>query len=323
MDQEYERRIKATYAERRRRARETASGLHRDMSRQSVLSVSAEERARVLEQNWRTAGFGFIQCFSDILLDGEANRHVVEFIHRKITEQVDDAAVARALCPDRHPFGTKRPCVASDYYATYNRRNVTLVDLGRSPIDRITPTGIRTTDEDYPLDMLVFATGFDAMTGALMKMDIRCRSGQPLRDKWAEGPRTYLGLATSGFPNLFIITGPGSPSVLSNMMAAIEQHVDWIGDLLRYAERQDVRSIEATCSAEDAWVDHVNEMAAATLYPTADSWYLGANVPGKPRVFMPYPGGLRRYRHRCAAIAAAGYAGFTLSRVSPVTAAAL
>ena len=313
MDESYEREIKANYPERRRTARETTSGLFRDMSRQSALEVSDEERRRIYEENWRTAGFGFILSFSDLILDKAANDTAVAFINSKIAEQVEDPAVAGLLSPNGHPFGTKRPCVAANYYTTFNRDNVTLVDLRSSPIERFTQEGLRTSDRDYNLNMIVFATGFDAMTGALNRIDIRGRQGVALRDKWAAGPRTYLGIASAGFPNLFMITAPGSPSVLSNMMVSIEQHVEWIAALLEYVRANDVDLVEANIDAEDAWVDHVNELANATLYPTANSWYLSAEVPGKPRVFMPYPGGLRRYRRKCDAVAAGGYEGFTLT----------
>jgi cation diffusion facilitator CzcD-associated flavoprotein CzcO len=313
VDEQYEKEVKANYPERRRTARETTSGLFRDMSRQSALDVSPEERRRIYEENWRSAGFGFILTFSDLILDKDANDTAVEFINSKIAEQVRDPAVADLLSPKHHPFGTKRPCVASNYYETFNRDNVTLVDIAGSPIERITARGVRTRDAEHELDMIVFATGFDAMTGALNEVDIRGRGGAALRDKWEAGPRTYLGLATAGFPNLFMITAPGSPSVLSNMIVSIEQHVEWIGDLLAYARDNGIDLVEADLDAEDAWVEHVNELAAATLYPTANSWYLSAEVPGRPRVFMPYPGGLRRYRRRCDAVAAAGYEGFTLT----------
>jgi cyclohexanone monooxygenase len=210
-------------------------------------------------------------------------------------------------------IGCKRLCVHAGYYATFNRDNVTLVDLRKTPIEAITPQGVRTTGGEYPVDSLVFATGFDAMTGALLKIDIRGRGGVALRDTWAHGPRTYLGLAIAGFPNLFTITGPGSPSVLSNMIVSIEQHVDWIADCLQHLRAQRRERIEATPGAEEAWVAHVNEVGHMTLYPKAKSWYMGANVPGKPQIFMPYIGGVGVYRQKCDEVAAAGYAGFTLS----------
>jgi cyclohexanone monooxygenase len=204
-------------------------------------------------------------------------------------------------------------CVDTDYYATFNRENVTLVDLRKHPIEAITPRGLRTRDAEYELDSIVFAIGFDAMTGALLGIDIRGRGGLTLKQKWADGPRTYLGIAIAGFPNLFAITGPGSPSVLSNMIVSIEQHVDWIADCLVHLHAHGLSRIEATVDAEEAWVAHVNEVGHATLYPRANSWYVGANVPGKPRVFMPYVGGVGAYRQRCSDVATKGYTGFSLA----------
>jgi cyclohexanone monooxygenase len=215
--------------------------------------------------------------------------------------------------PRDYPLGTKRLCVDTDYYDTFNRPGVTLVDIRKSPIEAITPHGLQTRDAAYTLDSIVFATGFDAMTGALLSVDIRGRDGQTLREKWAAGPRTYLGLAVAGFPNLFAITGPGSPSVLSNMIVSIEQHVDWIADCLVHLRRHGLGCIEATLDAEDAWVAHVNDVGNLTLYPRANSWYMGANIPGKPRIFMPYIGGVDAYRQQCDNVAVKGYEGFNVS----------
>jgi cyclohexanone monooxygenase len=309
---DFEAAIKATYREHRKLARETASGLYPDMSRISALEVSDAERERVLEESWRDAGFSFIQCFSDLLLDERANRKVIDFIHRKIEEQVEDPEVAELLKPKDHFFGTKRPCVASNYYPTFNRDNVSLVDVGSAPIEAITPAGLRAGGREYELDALVYATGFDALTGALSRIEIVGRGGTTLAEAWSAGPRSYLGLAVNGFPNLFILTGPGSPSVLTVVLASIEQQVEWLASLLTVAAERGVQTIEARPEAQAEWVEHVNAMAEATLYPRAESWYLGANVPGKPRVFMPYTGGLRRYRRKCDAIAADGYPGFEL-----------
>ncbi len=221
-----------------------------------------------------------------------------------------DPETAKLLCPTDHPYGSKRPPIDSDYYVTFNRDNVSLVDIHSAPIEEITPTGLRTKDAEYELDVLVFATGFDAITGALLRIDIRGAGGRKLADVWAEGPRTYLGLQVAGFPNLFTITGPGSPSVLVNMPVAIEHHVNWITDCIeRMRERGETR-IEATEAAQDAWVDHVAEVSKATLIGQADSWYVGSNIPGKPRVVMPYTGGQPMYRERCEAVVNAGYEGF-------------
>ena len=313
LDPEYERRWKANYAEHRRQARESRVGFVVERNDLSALEVSAEERLREYESRWSRGGLGFNATFADLLTSKDANDTAAEFFRAKIRAAVRDPAVAETLSPRHYPVGTKRLCVDTDYYDTFNRDNVTLIDLRTAPIEAITPAGLRTRDEAYALDSLVFATGFDAMTGALLSIDIRGRAGQTLRHKWAEGPRTYLGLAVAGFPNLFAITGPGSPSVLSNMIVSIEQHVDWIADCLVYLREHDRTAIEATVAAEDTWVAHVNEVGNATLYPLANSWYMGANIPGKPRIFMPYIGGVGVYRQFCDDVAAKGYEGFALT----------
>mgnify|MGYP002624020171 CR=1 FL=1 len=289
----------------------------------SALSVNDEERDAIYEAAWQEGGFKFIlSTFNDISTDRRANDTASEFIRRKIREIVKDPEVAEKLVPVDHPFTSKRPLIDTDYFETYNRDNVTLVDIRHSPIVEITPTGIRTEDAHYELDIIVFATGFDAMTGTFNRMNIVGRDGQLLRDKWAGGPLTYLGVATAGFPNLFMITGPGSPSVLSNMPVSIEQHVEGISDLIAHMRANDIATAEADPQAEQEWVVHVNEVAAQTMYMLADSWYLGANIPGKPRVFMPYVGGVGTYREECAAIAAQGYPGFRMSAPQGTAAAA-
>jgi len=314
LDAEEQRRFKEGYREYRRLARESLGGLPIQPRDASPLDETPDARNKAYEQGWAAGGpGGLLSSYNNLVTDRDANNTAAEFVHRKIREIVKDSAVAELLCPTDHPIGTKRICVDIGYYATYNRDNVTLVDIRSHPIVRFTDRGIRTTEAEYPLDAVVFATGFDAMTGTLLKIDIVGRAGRTLRDKWADGPRTYLGLQIAGFPNLFTITGPGSPSVLSNMMVSIEQHVDWIADLLAYLRDHDLAVVEASVDAEDAWVEHVNEVAGYTLYPQADSWYVGANIPGKPRVFMPYIGGVGTYRDTCDDIAADGYRGFTLS----------
>jgi cation diffusion facilitator CzcD-associated flavoprotein CzcO len=267
--------------------------------------VSASTRAR-----WEQGGLGFVGTFGDLLFNKAANDTAAEFIRRKIRETVRDPAVAAILSP-RSVVGCKRLCIDSGYFETFNRPNVTLVDVSAQPIERITPDAVVVAGKHYPVDAIVCATGFDAMTGTLRRIDIRGRAGRTLKDKWAAGPRTYLGVATAGFPNLFIITGPGSPSVLSNMLPSIEQHVDWIADCVGSARERGFTRIEPSEAAEDRWVAHVNEVASATLYPSCNSWYLGANIPGKPRVFMPYLG-FPAYVQKCAEEAAAGYRSFAL-----------
>jgi cyclohexanone monooxygenase len=220
--------------------------------------------------------------------------------------------VAELLCPRTYPVGAKRLCQSDDYYAMFNSDNVTLVDIRSAPIESVYPGGVKTTADSYELDAIVFATGFDALTGALFAMDIRGADGVALRDEWSAGPKTYLGVAAPKFPNMFIVTGPGSPSVFSNMVLSIEQHVAWIRDFVGYLDSAGYTTAEATAAARDAWMEHVTEVAYATLFPLADSWYVGANIPGKPRVFTSYLGGCGPYRAKCDEVAAAGYQGFAL-----------
>lgn len=306
--------IQATYPEIRKRARDGAAGFPFTLAGERALDFSPEERDRVYEALWQEGGFKFLYTsFGDILRDKAANETASTFIRRKIAAIVKDPETARRLTPTDHPYGSKRPPIDSDYFETFNRPNVRLVDLRETPLVEITETGPRTTATVHPVDILVFATGFDAMTGSLLRMDIRGKGGRRLADAWAFGPRTYLGLQTAGFPNLFTITGPGSPSVLVNMPVTIEQHVDWIGACLDHMRKQGLTRIEAREDAQDAWVEHVLEVAKKTLFYEAKSWYLGCNIPGKPEVFMPYAGGQPAYRERCDAIAAAGYEGFELS----------
>ncbi len=304
---------KSEYAERRRRARTLRSGIIYDLGETSALAVPAEAREREYAARWETGGINVLSAYTDLLTSKEANDTAAEFVRGRIRSIVRDPVTAALLAPTSHSIGTKRICVDTGYFETFNRENVTLVDLQAAPIEAITPDGLRTRDAEYALDALVFATGFDAMTGSLLRMDITGSGGRTLADKWAAGLRTYLGLMTAGFPNLFTITGPGSPSVLSNMIVSIEQHVDWIADCLAYLRSHGIAEIEASSAAEDAWVEHVNAAAELTLYPQANSWYLGANIPGKPRVFMPYIGGVGVYRETCEDVAARGYAGFDLT----------
>jgi cyclohexanone monooxygenase len=314
MDDGYEAEWKSDYPARRAKARTMRNGIFYHLNDKSAMEVEEEERRREYEARWQAGGIAFMAAFSDLALNADSNRTAADFVRGKIRSIVRDRAVAEALSPDTYPIGTKRICVDTDYFETFNRENVALVDIKKTPIEEITPAGVTTGDGAvHEADAIVFATGFDAMTGSLIKAGIRGRSGLPLEKKWEAGPRTYLGLMTAGFPNLFMVTGPGSPSVLSNMMVSIEQHVDWIADCVAHMRARGARTIEATQGAEDAWVEHANEVAHRTLYPLAASWYMGANVPGKPRVFMPYIGGVGVYREKCDEIAAKGYEGFRLS----------
>jgi cyclohexanone monooxygenase len=267
-------------------------------------------RARY-EELWGAGGAGFLTAWGNLLTDIDVNNEAAAFVRDKIGEVVTDPKTAEILKPTDHPIGTKRICVDIAYYETYNRPNVTLVDLKAAPIEAITATGVRTRQATYEVDALVFATGFDAMTGALLAIDIQGVRGATLTDAWAEGPKAYLGLAVAGFPNLFTITGPGSPSVLSNMINSIEQHVEWIIRCLDHLRSQGLRRIAADGEAQEAWVDRVRRAAEPTLFPRAASWYMGANIPGKPRVFMPYIGA--GYRQTCEEVAAEGYRGFELA----------
>ena len=309
----YEQKWKSVYPEQRAKARVSRNGVLTNPNDFSALSVSDAERTRILEERWAAGGTVFMAAFNDLVTNQASNDFASEFVRQKILGMVKDPAAAALLAPKGYPIGTKRICVDTDYFLTYNRDNVTLVDVSKAPIEALTENGVRIGDTEYEFDAIVFATGFDAMTGTLTRIDIRGRDGETLANKWEAGPRTYLGLMTAGFPNLFMITGPGSPSVLSNMIVSIEQHVDWIADCIAHLGNRQLDSIEADRDAENNWVEHVNEVAFKTLYPSANSWYMGANIPGKPRVFMPYIGGVGNYRQTCDRIAAEGYTGFQLA----------
>jgi cyclohexanone monooxygenase len=277
----------------------------------NAIAATPQERRQRFEEYWGVGGAGFLAAWGGIITDIDINTEAADFVRGKIGETVNDAKTAQSLKPNDHPIGTKRICVDIDYFETYNRENVRLVNLKQTPIEQVTPTGVRTTDETFEFDALVFATGFDAMTGTLLAIDITGAGDAKLKDAWAEGPKAYLGLAVAGFPNLFTITGPGSPSVLSNMINSIEQHVEWIIGCLDYMRGNRLTRIAADPDAQEAWVAHVRRVADKTLFPRAASWYMGANIPGKPRVFMPYIGS--GYRQKCENVAAAGYEGFALT----------
>ena len=312
LDPEAVRAVKADYGALRARASQTKAGFDADWNKASALDASPEERQREYETRWREGGLPFMGAYGDLLLDQEANDTAAAFVRGKIRQAVRDPEVAEALCP-RNVIGAKRLCVDIGYYETFNRANVALVDLGKSPIEAITETGVRAQGREYELDAIVLATGFDAMTGALLKIDIHGRGGAALRKAWAQGPQTYLGLAMAGFPNLFTITGPASPSVLTNMLPSIEQHVEWVTDCIQYLRDQGLARIEAQPQAQAEWMAHNEDVAKETLRSSTDSWYLGANIAGKPRVFMPYIGGFPTYVSKCEEVAAKGYEGFVLS----------
>ncbi|MBI3514757.1 MAG: NAD(P)/FAD-dependent oxidoreductase [Proteobacteria bacterium] len=319
MDDAYENSWKRDYPAYRAQARRMRTGILYGLDAlygvndQSALEVSPEERQRLYTTRWAAGGVAFMAAFNDLIVSQEANDTAAEFVRAQIRATVHDPRVAELLAPRDYPIGTKRICVDTNYFETFNRANVTLVDVRTTPIESITAMGVRVGGVDHAVDSIVFATGFDAMTGALNNIDIRGRAARTLVDKWTEGPRTYLGLMAAGFPNLFMITGPGSPSVLSNMIVSIEQHVDWLADCIGHARARGATAVEATQAAEDGWVALVDEVGHRTLYPKANSWYMGANIPGKARVFMPYIGGVGTYREICDDVAAKGYEGLRFS----------
>ena len=280
-----------------------------------LCETDEKERSAILENNWKKGGLSFRESFDDIILDENSNEIISEFIRKKISEIVEDAETAKSLSPVDHPFGTKRPPIDTNYFETFNRNNVELINLRNSPIKSCDKNGIILEGgKKIRVDILVFATGFDAMTGSLQKLGLIGKNGIRLEDFWRSGPQTYLGLAIPNFPNLFTITGPGSPSVLTNMPRSIEQHVDWITQLLRYLMNSNMTKVEAKAIDAKNWTEYVTEIANKTLMPKAGhSWYLGANIPGKPRVFMPYANGLNNYRDECETEAAGGYTGFKIS----------
>ena len=310
MTEEYARQWKENYPALREEQRYTIKGSIRDLNDVPAYSVSAEERQAVYEKRWQIGGTGFLGAFNDLIVDREANETAAEFVRNKIRQTVRNPQTAELLAAKGYPIATKRICVDTGYFETYNRNNVALVDISETPIERAVPQGLVHAGRTYEFDSIVFATGFDAMTGTLFRIDIKGREGRALREKWRDGPRTYLGLMSEGFPNLFTITGPGSPSVLSNMMVSIEQHVDWVTDCLVDMRSKGREVIEPDLQAEDDWVEHVNVTAHKTLYPQAASWYMGANIPGKPRVFLPYIGGVGAYNEICKDVVSDGWRGF-------------
>jgi cyclohexanone monooxygenase len=306
---------KSEYPERRKAAYSTPFGIAGyPPPVKSALEADNDERRKMYEAKWQEGGsISYLYSYNDLLLNKEANDTASDFVRDKIRATVKDPKTAELLCPNDHPIGTKRLILDTNYYETYNRDNVTLVDIRSAPIQAITPNGLRTAKQEYELDAIAFATGFDAMTGAMKEIDIRTDAGARIREKWEHGPRTYLGIMMAGFPNLFMITGPQSPGVKSQMILSCEQHADWIARCIAYMGKQGRSRIEATQAAEDEWVEHTAEVANSTLYPLANSWYMGSNIPGKPRVFMPYVGGVASYTEKLAAVVANGYQGFEMN----------
>ncbi|MFJ8236201.1 flavin-containing monooxygenase [Ureibacillus sp. NPDC094379] len=310
---EFLQKSKENYHEIKRIMRNTVGGMAMYYGERSVLDDTPEERKKVLEAAWEKGGWAILFAYNDLLVNEEGNKLVAEFVRSKIREIVKDPETADKLVPD-HYYGTKRAIIDTDYFETYNRENVSLVDVKKAPIEEITSKGIRTTDGEYELDVIVFATGFDGMTGSLFKIDIKGKNGVSLKEKWENGAKTktYLGLTTAGFPNLFMLTGPESPSVLGNMPAAIEQHVEWVMDCINHLHQNEVEVFEAKPEAEETWSQHCRELADATLYTKTESWYTGANIEGKARGFQIYVGGYNGYRKICDEIASKGYEGFSL-----------
>jgi len=283
-------------------------------SPKSALESSKEERQKMYEECWDYGGHRLLLSYPDLLINIESNNTVASFMHEKIRQLVKDPKTADLLCPADYPFAAKRVCLdAVSYYATFNRDNVTLVNIKETPIEEITPNGISVGGKEYEVDSLVLATGYDAMTGALAAIDIKGVGGETLKNKWHAGATAYLGLMTAEFPNFFVITGPGSPSVLGNVVVSIEQHIDWVAGCLDYLRKNNLHRIEATPKAEKEWADHVNFIANYLLYTKANSWYLGANIPGKPRLFLPYAGGFGAFKKKCDEVAANGYEGFSMA----------
>jgi cation diffusion facilitator CzcD-associated flavoprotein CzcO len=313
LDEELQQRLKDRYAELREANKAMMIGFGARYPRNDgfACEASSEERERQFQRHWELGGLLYLGAFGDLVLDPKANDMAADFVRQKIKATVKDPAVAEKLLPDSAIF-CKRLCADTGYYKTFNRDNVSLVDVNEAAIETFTETGLRTAQHSYDVDVIIYATGFDAMTGALQRIDITGRGGLPLNEKWQDGPKTYLGLETAGFPNMFIVTGPGSPSVLTNMLPSIEQNVEFIDECIGYLAEHGLRSIEADEGAEEAWVAHVNEVADATVYPSCNSWYIGANIPGKPRVFLPLLG-YPDYVAKCAEVAANGYEGFVTS----------
>ena len=315
LDAEYQRRFKETYEDHRRRARASSFGIPFPLGDRPAIDYSDEEFEKKMQEVWEPGGSAILAAFTDLLVNEDSNRRVSAFLRETIRTRVDDPEVAEKLGAKTHFLGSRRLLVEDTYFEIYNQANVSLVDVKEAPITEITPSGVRTADSEYELDVLILATGFDSGTGALLQIDIHGRHDRVLREHWAAGPRTYLGIMMHGFPNMFAIAGAGSPSIRSQVILSIEQHVDWISDLLAHTQEYEIATIEPTAEAEEAWTDHVAQVAASTLTIRDETQYVGANIPGKPRVYVAYLGGVSRYRAFCDEVRNRGYEGvvFTTS----------
>ena len=315
LDPEKERKHKEEYRERRLAAYNTPFGIAGyPPPDKSALEATEEERRAIYEDKWQEGGsISYLFAYKDLLLNKDANDTASDFVRNKIRATVNDPETAELLCPDNHPIGTKRLILDSHYYEIFNQSNVKLVDVRSAPIQEITRSGIKTTESEYQLDAIAFATGFDAMTGAIKEIDVRVDGGTTIEEQWDGGPRTYLGLMVAGLPNMFMITGPQSPGVKSQMILSIEWHINWIANCLSHMRNNNHTRVAAEVEAQQQWVDHVREVAGSTLYPLANSWYMGANIPGKARVFMPYVAGVEAYTKECNRVTQNGYQGFEFS----------
>jgi cyclohexanone monooxygenase len=311
---EFEAKVRADYPQYVKLNKRTKGGVQPKVATgKSTFEVPEDERLVEMDRAWNYGTAGMQGLYRDILTDVKANEIVAEFVRGKIREIVEDPATAEKLSPRDHPFGTKRLCLDTDYFATFNRPNVELVDIRATPIERITANGVKTSEREREFDLIVFATGFDAMTGPILRMNIEGAGGRRLTDEWRDGPAAYLGLMIESFPNLFTVNGPGSPSVLCNMIPTLEHHVDWIADCIAHMRKGGLERIDVEPAAQEAWAGEVQAVAGRTLYPQAKSWYMGDNVSGKPRMFLAYVGGFVDYTDRCEEVARSGYTGFRLS----------
>ncbi|MFN8225016.1 MAG: NAD(P)/FAD-dependent oxidoreductase [Gaiellales bacterium] len=306
--------VKANYRELNEATRSSGTGMPLPEPTLTFDEVDRDEARRRYEAAWAAGGVLVLQQFKDLLTNPESNEFAAEFFREKVRSIVRDPETAETLTPKGYPIAAKRPVLDTNYYETFNRPNVHLVDVNKQPITEITPTGIRAGDADHELDVIIFATGYDAFTGSYLRIDVRGRNGVRLADRWADGPTAYLGLGIAGFPNLLTVNGPCSPAVLTNVPATIEHDVEWIVECVAYLEEHGIVAFEPTEEAEASWVRHTAELIEGTLFPLANSWWIGANIPGKPRMFMAYSGGLKRFRDHCAEVAAAGYKGYAIRR---------